>query len=195
VAFAVAVALGGMLVLRARTAVVALAGLGGLVAVVAHLSPHVEARLASATTDLGHRGQIWRAALAIAGDHPILGAGHGVYRVLAPRYYPEGTSRAWQIDAHDLWLHVLAETGAVGLAAFTLAVALALWALVARVRRARGTWDDRAFLDRFALLGLLAVLALGVTHFPLHHAPVALVFWALLGVADGGAWRSRSGAR
>jgi O-antigen ligase len=118
-------------------------------------------------------------------DHPLIGLGHGVYRTEAAAYYPAGASKTWLIDAHNLPLHVAAETGIVGLIGFFGALLWALARVVRRVRRDRLSGAPQAVLDRTALFGLTVILVLGVTHFPLHHAPVALAFWTLLGVAGG----------
>lgn len=147
------------------------------------LSPYASERVANAWTDLAFRRAIFSSALAMFRDHPLLGTGHGVYRTLAASYYPPEASGTWLIDAHNLFLHVAVETGVVGLAAFSAAVGYALWRLVARVRKNRESGAAIDVLDRAALFGLVAILVLGNTHFPLHHAPVALAFWTLLGVA------------
>jgi hypothetical protein len=162
----------------------AFAAISALAAVLAlKLSPFASERLANAWTDLSFRRAIFSSAVAMFRDHPILGVGHGVYRTVAASYYPPEASGTWLIDAHNLFLHVACESGLVGLAAFAGAVGYALWRLVGRVRRNRESAAPAALLDRAALFGLVAILILGITHFPLHHAPVALAFWTLLGVA------------
>jgi O-antigen ligase len=98
-------------------------------------------------------------------------------------------------------LHVLAETGIVGLLGFVTAIVASLIRVGSRIIQNRRALDAgattsgaRVILDRLALFGVLSVLILGATHSPLHHAPVALLFWTLLGVAAGSRPPAEKGA-
>jgi O-antigen ligase len=106
-----------------------------------------------------------------------------MYRVTAQAANVHGDlTREWLIDAHNLFLQVLCETGVVGLAGFLTVVGVSVYALVRRIRAGSGD-SARGVLDALAFYGVVAILVLGIVHFPLHHAPVALVFWTLMGVA------------
>lgn len=143
-------------------------------------------RLLDTLPDIGVRMRLYRGAFAMFRDHPLLGVGHGVYPKLSPRYVEQGWGPHF-IDAHNLFLHALAETGVVGFAGLATALAVAFVALARRVRSAEGAEvDARVLLDRVALFTLAALTALGLVHYPLHHATVALLFWAAVGVAAGG---------
>ena len=90
------------------------------VAVVAHDPP---------STTSSYRTAYWRAALAEAGDHPLLGSGAGSF-YLAWREHR--TVAADVRDAHSLYVEVLSELGPVGLALIAVVVGVPLAAAVRR---------------------------------------------------------------
>jgi O-antigen ligase len=84
------------------------------------------------------RLELWGVALEIARDHPLAGVGPGRYRETFEAYHParidnEGT---WG-NAHNVYLHQLAERGIPGLC-FLLAAMWAFWIGAWRAARARG---------------------------------------------------------
>ncbi len=173
------VALAG--VLRRWLILAAAAGLslaGGLLLL---LTENGRMRISSLDEDLSIRRTMIDRALAIFGEHPWLGVGHGVYRNAIERVGPQGLTGVHLTSPHNLWLQVLAETGVVGFIGFNLALAWCVACVMRRIVR-RQNDPDRAILDRFALLGVLAIAFVGLLHSSLHHAPVGLVFWTLAGV-------------
>ncbi len=140
------------------------------------------ARLARTGEDLEIRGRIFTMALRIFEQHPWFGAGHGNYtRHSRPMLQP-GWSRNWTVDAHNLYLHTLAETGLVGTLGFLIALGLGATRLLKRVKSEAQDASAHALLRRAALLILLTFLALGLLHQPLHHAAVGIGFWTALGL-------------
>lgn len=146
---------------RARLRRLALAGLlatGVLVLILPNLGPASIVRLRS-LLDPGQatarvRLLIWRGALDLAARHPLLGAGLGNFEFAYPevrRLEEWSLSRRDVVDdAHNEYVHALAETGLLGLAAF-------LW-LLARV--ARSAWGLlRAPGTRGEALPLIAAVA------------------------------------
>jgi O-antigen ligase/polysaccharide polymerase Wzy-like membrane protein len=80
------------------------------------------ARAVARDSGIVMRHSVWREALAIITDHPVSGIGLGTYDDIAYSRYrssggPEFFRNGWH--AHNLFLHVLAETGIVGLAAWS----------------------------------------------------------------------------
>jgi O-antigen ligase len=137
-------------------------------------------RFATVERDAGIRLHLFGTAFGVFRDHPWLGVGHGLYRkVVAPTYDGKGAL----LDAHNMVLQVLAETGLVGFTGWAFAVGASFYLVLRRVHKDRDSSDERALLDRVALFGLTAYLVLGLTHVPTHHAPVAMLFWVLLGIA------------
>jgi hypothetical protein len=133
-------------------------------------------RLNTLDEDLAIRRQMFEAAVSIFRTHPIFGVGHGVYRNALVAIGPGALTGVHLTSPHNLQLQLLAETGVVGFLGFHVAIAACLVRAIRRVSRERG------MLDRLALLGVLAILFVGLLHFSLHHAPVGLVFWTLAGV-------------
>lgn len=85
----------------------------------------------------GGRVDIWRGALRTAGAHPLTGKGYGT--LVASTTNPRATvsmekwgtaamadGGAVELEAHDVWLNVLGQTGFLGLAAFVAFIFLAL---------------------------------------------------------------------
>ena len=78
----------------------------------------------------GNRLDIWRATIAMAADHPILGHGLGTFEALLPGYRPMPTGLFYD-HAHNDYLEILAEGGVVG-------VAVVAAIIIAFVRRLLG---------------------------------------------------------
>ena len=95
----------------------------------------------------------WRAALGMFGDHPWLGVGIGNFVAAYPAY----ALPHWRDPlghAHNIYLHVLAETGLLGLAAY-----LIFWIVaVVRLWQARTEASDYAKAMAIGILGVIAHL-------------------------------------
>lgn len=107
------------------------------------------------------RLEIWRSALAAWRDRPVLGQGPDTFQLVFPRFQ---TPHYWEIEwgglpvqAHDVYLHVLATRGVLGVAAL---VAIAL-AFAPAARRALRDPEDRT-LAAGAIGTLVALAAAGV---------------------------------
>ncbi len=111
------------------------------------------------------RADLWRAAIGIVVDRPILGAGADNYRLLYGQYLGY---EAWDqnIRSNSLYFELLATTGLMGFVAF-LAVPLS----------ARYRWLPAA-------LGVVAFFVHGLVDVFLMTTPVYFGFWMLLGLAD-----------
>lgn len=169
-----------------RRLVYLLGGIGVLaIGGLAGAGAFVRERFQAIGGDLSIRMSMFDLAISVFCTHPIRGVGHGMYREAASLLAPPEIVGVLLTSPHNLALHVLAETGLVGFAGFTIGVLGALLAVGRRLAVNRATGGGAAMLDRLAFWGVLAVLLLGAAHSPLHHAPVALVFWTLLGVAEG----------
>ncbi|MEK9164536.1 MAG: O-antigen ligase family protein [Chloroflexota bacterium] len=118
----------------------------------------------------------WQAAVNMANAHPVFGVGFGNYEAA----YDDYRLIKWQYalgHAHMIYLNVLAETGALGLAAY-----LILWgAIFAITLRA----TDLSGLNRALAIGLLGAWTHLATHQLLDNLYVGnipLLIGALLGV-------------
>jgi len=98
----------------------------------------------------------WEAALWMLGDHPILGVGIGNYVPTYPAYALPGWKDALG-HAHNYYLHVAAETGLVGLAAYLFLLGACFRHGWSAVRSLKGAYQGVA-------LGVLGVLTAFATH-------------------------------
>jgi len=192
----VVLGLGLAALLRRWLIVTAVAGLVGIVAVVAIQDQAVRERLAIISTPEGFtrlsgRIPLWRQSLWIWRDHPWFGVGPRSFKIdedvsrdpVRSRYGIEATEG----QAHNLWVHTAAEMGTVGLLAvlgWIATVAIFLW-------RLRGGTDDPWVRSLwFGTTGAFAAMiiagvtepAIGYEHSLLLNAELAI----LAGVTAGG---------
>jgi O-antigen ligase len=125
-----------------------------------------------------------RVALEMFLDNPFVGVGAGNYPPLYQAYSEQlgVTAVASEFYPHNLYLQVLAETGAVGLVAFLPAVLGPLLALE-RTRRSRGSsslaapeWQELAF-------GTEVALACYLLSSTMLHGSYPRYLWMLLALA------------
>jgi O-antigen ligase len=129
----------------------------GLIAVSPTMSSYVLARIIRPDRDagIGMRLDVWRDAVRMIADHPLTGIGLGTYDDVAySQYGPLQEYRhffrnGWH--AHNMFLHVLAETGAVGFLAWCY-----LWFAIVRVQLRR--WRAGPDPDRLNSTALLCAL-------------------------------------
>jgi len=125
------------------------------------------------------RWGIWRAALRVAAEAPILGAGLGTLEDAIIAHLPTGLSGRFYVDyAHNDYLQLLAESGALGILVLG-------WATVAWLTFVVGRWRDRqdVFVRGLVMGGLGAVATVGfhsTVDFGLHMPANALLLVAVL---------------
>ncbi len=118
---------------------------------------------------LGSRLAVAAQGLAVVAEYPVFGAGLGSWHVAyLPHQAPPVDGGIWD-HAHDDYVELAAETGAVGLA---LAIACAL--IVLRAARRRGPGADVGLLRAGLAGGASAVLVHATVDFPLH-VPASLL--------------------
>lgn len=129
------------------------------------------------------RPQIWRSALAAAGESPWLGSGPGqADRALLRHNFPAPTERAARYGmrtahAHSEVLQTALETGWPGLALFLLGLGSA-W--LAALRGTRGDWSREA-----GLAASVALFTQGLFDNVLALPAMQLLFFSSLSVAQG----------
>jgi hypothetical protein len=126
------------------------------------------------------RVAIYRTNLDIIHDHPVLGLGFGRYRTAARPYYDAHPYADRRSHAHSNYLHIAAESGLLGLAAFGLLFATALrlgWRGIAGAPDADG-WAAAAG----AWAGLVGFLVGGITQYNFGDNEVAAAMWFALAV-------------
>ena len=175
-------------ILLARARMLALLGAGGLVATatIVWMRFGIE-RVKLVVSDIGIRSKIYGIGTDLFQENPLLGIGHGMYRNRATAIREADWSASYLVDAHQLYLHVLVESGVLGFVGFAMMLGFTMWELTRRVRMNRSADGINAVMDRIAFFSLFAFMVLGLFHYPLHHAPVALAFWFMIGMARYGA--------
>ena len=130
------------------------------------------------------RWEIWQATLRVAAEAPVLGVGLGTFEDAIIAHRPVGLSAQQYVDyAHNDYLQLLAESGAVGI--LILGWATAVWVAFVVHR-----WRDRqdVFVRGLVMGGLGAVAAAGfhsALDFGLHMPANALLLVAVLALHAG----------
>jgi putative inorganic carbon (hco3(-)) transporter len=129
---------------------------------------------------------LWGAAGAMFLGHPVLGVGYGNYRSLYNDYLPGITPD--QLDAHNLYLQFLAETGVVGFLAFCVLMVAFSRIAIKLARQA----DSFHRLVGVGLGGALAAsLIHGMVDYIFNASPqFGALFWLVLGLGMV-AWEQR----
>ena len=133
------------------------------------------------------RTDIWRMGLRMVQAHPINGVGAGNFSISTVDYLlrPGATQRAiYIVDepkvAHNIYLEVLAELGAVGFVLFGVIVVTGVLSARAAIRAARRRGDQETeLLSRGLLLALIAMLLSAFFSSELFNKPL----WILLALA------------
>ena len=158
---------------------------GGLT--VAFLQPELSRPLLERVTEnvtlLSGRPTIWRGALELARERPLLGWGLGAFATAYDQIHPPGSEGAWQYrgTAHSLYFQTLAERGLIGL--------LALFAVGWALRRGLGEASAVKTGDRFAmsvglLLALVGIAIYGIVQYPFYLKNSEFLAWLLLGAGS-----------
>ncbi len=160
-----------------------LAVIAAVVALAWVLSPGFRAQSIPSLTrtdENAGRIAIYAANLDIVHDHPILGLGFGRYQRVSRPYYDRHPLADRRSHAHNNFLQIAAESGLVGLAAFTLLFVTALRYGAETVWTARDPAVRATALG--ACLALTGFLIGGLTQYTFGDSEVAMAMWATLAV-------------
>jgi O-antigen ligase len=166
---------------RSRRVLGILALLVSLGTVILSASPGLRAQVPSLTSLEGinaHRLAIYRANLDIVSAHPVFGLGFGRYRKQAKSYYEAHPLADRHSHAHNNFLHLAAEAGLIGAAAFTFLFAVVLRRALVALPRADGGW----FRLCGTVLAVVGFLAGGLTQYTFGDNEVAIGMWLTLAV-------------
>lgn len=139
------------------------------------------------------RRWIWKHALHITQQHPILGTGIGTYHKAAVDERPPTSPDRVDphlLDAHNQHLMALAEGGVMGLLCWWLFCA-GLCGALTMAWRADAIAPHSAFLRDVATLWLTALIVMGTVHNTFFHAQSALLWWLATAWCMGFAWHAR----
>ena len=132
------------------------------------------------------RGQLWRAAVDMMLDHPLLGVGADQFRNTYAGYV--GVSPADRLSTHNIFLEASANTGLLGLAAMLYLLGAAGWTQWRLARDLRGSRGVR-LLALGLLTGLTAYVVHGLVDSFLWQTGVSFLFFSLLGLTS---WLKRN---
>jgi len=122
---------------------------------------------------VGTRNELWNAALAMFGAHPLIGVGAGNFEHLLSSV---GLLNV-QTHANSLWLQTLAEQGLIGF--------IALLVLYVVVLRECGLGLTQSWIARAALIATICLLLHQVFDDLFFFPKVGLLWWLLIGAAAG----------
>src|SRR5215472_366050 len=129
---------------------------------------------------------MWGAAVIIFLQHPMLAAGVGTYRF---RFHPYVPGVKEDLDAHNIYLHTLAEVGVVGFVVFFAT----LWGFFRRAVKLTAGQDELEPILGIAVIGAMAATMVHgiVDYIFLVCPPYGTLFWLLLGLSLA-AWENLS---
>lgn len=137
----------------------------------------------SQDTSLSGRSYLFRAALQVGLDHPLLGVGYGRGRLKAAlRPHLRGTplENRGIFHAHNVYAEMFAGTGLFGLFAFLWLLGTVFVRLLAAVR----TQDCDARILGLALASSwIAMIVAGFGDVPFYHHETRILFFTLIGAA------------
>ena len=138
---------------------------------------------APGSAEVPGRAAMWQVAVDLWREQPLLGAGPGAFRRLAPERLD--VSRYRPAHAHSTPLHLLAETGLIGLAAFATVWVRFFAAL--RQRAASGATPPGPAPPYAAASGIaiVAFLAMGFFEHNFGDAEVVILAFFLAGLPFG----------
>lgn len=133
---------------------------------------------------------MWKAAVQIFADHPIVGIGQDEFGLVYNRDYISPQAKERPVDPnnprsghghpHNNLLKVLSERGLVGIAGFLLVHGFVLLQLYRAFRRAK---NPNAYMFAFAaILVFVGVQMEGLTDTNLQISQIARTYWFLLGL-------------
>lgn len=131
----------------------------------------------------GRRPMNWKVAYAMSRERPVLGVGTGKYHHFFPQYcqkagVPFRKLAYSRTTAHNLYLHLLAERGALGLICFLLLIAFIFKEFFQTIR----IMDDTQSLVAVCLLvSIGGWLAYGMTQYMFYIRSMGIFFWIILG--------------
>jgi O-antigen ligase len=153
--------------------------------------PQALARISEFRADEGsHRVELWTVATHVFRDHPVFGVGAGNFRVVEPAYsITDINLRTTDVIldraevVHNTYLHVLAETGLIGLALFVSVIVATLTMGVRAINAFSKLGDlEMEILTRGLAIGSIGMLVAFVFLSAQHEKQLPLLLGALAAV-------------
>ncbi|WP_301860552.1 O-antigen ligase [uncultured Megasphaera sp.] len=130
-----------------------------------------------ADTSVAMRLDMWEGAIAMFGDHPVLGIGWGAFKYVYPMYNEFIQQAGITIyHAHNMYLNILAETGVIGFFFAMWFFFGTFWYAWRVVRQKQTERFDRA-TAAFVCAAIVSQAICGVSDYDLFSTQISLVFW------------------
>lgn len=132
--------------------------------------------------DATSRVYVWAAATMLFFAHPLLGVGYGNYRFLYADFTFVPNAIPGHLDAHNIYLQLLAETGLVGFLSFFILAGLFISLALKSIREQ----DTVSRIVAFGVLGATAgTLIHGMVDFLFRVSPqFGALFWIVLALGS-----------
>lgn len=139
------------------------------------------------------RFKLWKIALKMVKDHPVLGVGNGNYVTRYDEYvkrYPYLEYGYSHFPAHNSYLKVFSELGIIGMVNFISIIILS----IIHVKKFVDTTDDKFFKYFFTgfLAATIAFLVMNTADNLFFVPKVATFFWVLLALSEAAYLRERN---
>ncbi|MCB1754985.1 MAG: O-antigen ligase family protein, partial [Gammaproteobacteria bacterium] len=137
-------------------------------------------------SSLGARFEMWRAALQIIADNPMLGVGPGGYQTTVTAYYHQG---GWSLDMtkrngpHNQYLSAWASRGIAGLVTTVLIMA-APWFYCLSIRR-NSEFEDIRQLALACMMFIMIFAITGLSDDSLDKKPLIVLYFTTLALLLG----------
>ncbi|TCL36523.1 putative inorganic carbon (HCO3(-)) transporter [Anaerospora hongkongensis] len=121
---------------------------------------------------------LWESTLAMIMDKPILGIGWGAYWLVYPEYdfFVQNTATTI-FHAHNMYLHIAAEIGLPGLAAFLIIMYGHARLALSVVTETANRWINGLMLG--AVSALLGLAVSGFTDYVMYNIQMSMLYWLL----------------
>lgn len=117
-------------------------------------------------SSIRYRLQTWIGTWRMLGEHPVgIGVGERAWRAIYPHFAVSGTARV--MHAHNIFLQIAAELGAVGLVLFFLLLGVSLW---------RGVQKGNIV----AVVAVAGALVMGMFDHLWYYPGMIVPFWSML---------------
>jgi O-antigen ligase len=182
----------GRLIIGGLVAVVAVGGIGGLLAA-PQIRVALEQKTYIAATNIETRQLRWEAALRMLADHPLGGVGPGGFPPNYLKYSGFAELAERTPVTHQMYLEVGAELGLVGLFSFLGLIALTAVngeLTVRRLQRARRPAADETLQAAWSVQGSLLAICIASSFLSEEYY---LPLWAVIAIAAAVELRTRPG--
>jgi O-antigen ligase len=134
---------------------------------------------------ISHRQILWKMALEMLRDRPLLGQGIGSFMDNFRRFQPKDYPENWEISyTHNCFLQIAAEQGILGFLSFILIITLLFFISFKKIFALRDGQFYYYVLSGLTL-GIFTYLVGSIFDTNLYSLPLAVLFWLMAGLAVG----------